>query len=340
MRTLGPALAGALLLACREPDDPLRTDLFIDICDQIFDCTCDEYPYTDRAECERVLAADHAALRGAAEALGLTLDDECVRAQHRDILERRCMTNTEYWEAGGPNPPTCERCSLAHGAVALGDPCTDYGGFSDCASGLVCHARTCVDPCRPLAAGEPCTDTPGTCGDGLFCLLHDDGRCVPFARDGEPCESAPCLDGLICKYSEAAGASLCRPVGMIGAPCFYDYDCQDGLLCFDDLAANTNLCRSPAGDGESCEDIKCAQGLSCEFEAFDARICRPTPGLGEPCTNRCDGYTYCEPVVGVTGVCRRLPGIGEPCHHGCDRNVRCDLDSGICVREQPLLCGG
>lgn len=342
MRSLAPVLATSLLLACREPDDPLRTDLFAGICAQIFSCTCDEYPYTDRAECERVLAADHAGLRGAAEALGLTLDDECVRAQHRDIFERPCMTNTEYWESGvWQQPPQCEHCSLAHGAVALGDPCTDYGGFSDCARGLVCHARTCVDPCRPLTAGELCVDTPGTCGDGLYCRELGDGRCVPFAHDGEPCKSAPCADGLICKYSATAGTSLCRPVGTIGAPCSFDYDCQDGLLCYDDLAAGASLCRSPAGDGESCKEFRCAPGLSCEIEAFDARVCRPIPRLGEPCTNRCEEYAYCDLVVGVTGVCRPLPAIGEPCFlmHLCDRNVVCDPDSDLCVREQPLICG-
>lgn len=342
MRKFAPTLATALLLACREPDDPLRTDLFADICAQIFSCTCDEYPYADRAECERVLAVDHAGLRGAAEAIGLTLDDECVRAQHRDILDRRCMTSTEYGESGiWREPPACESCSLAYGLVELGAPCTDYGGFSDCARGLVCHERRCVDPCHPLAAGEPCVDTPGTCGDGLYCRQFGDGPCVPFARDGEPCEWARCADGLACEYSETAGAELCRPVGTAGAPCTAGAHCEDGLLCVYDAAAGDWLCRPPGGDGEPCVEGKCAEGLTCEIEAFDARVCRPTPGLGEPCTKRCDGYAYCDHVVGVTGVCRRLPAIGEPCQGGyhCDRNVVCDHESGLCVREQPMLCG-
>ncbi len=88
-----------------------------------------------------------------------------------------------------------------------------------------------------IAVGDPCgLDATTTCVAGAGCLVRGDGfsyvvppgttdsnqpRCLTFANDGDPCFSAPCAPGLVCKTS----IHVCHPPTPDGQGCTQFDDC-------------------------------------------------------------------------------------------------------------------
>lgn len=337
IRRLAILALAVLPLSCRDKEEPLRTDLFADVCAQIFSCTCDEYPFADANQCEQVYAVQYAGIAASAEAAGLTVDDECIKSDSDEVFELGCKTPSEYFNDDAPpddGPPQCSYCSTAYGTVAAGQPCLDYGEFSDCARGLLCHAGACLDPCAPIAAGQPCLDVPGTCAEGLFCNFELD-RCEPPAQLGESCETTYCAADLVCTFD--GNAYTCEQAAGPGEPCDFE-SCQPGLDCVFDPNGDTATCQTPAGAGESCEFKTCADDLFCNDDGMGGYVCGTPPKVGETCTFTCVDGAYCD-YDGVDGVCKPLPGEGQPCiEFECTIGFECSEDE-ICVAEEPLICG-
>lgn len=133
------------LFACKNEVE-LRTELFTDMCTQIFSCGCQEYPYVDLAQCEEVNAVDYAGIEAAAAAAGVTVDAACLISTF-PASKYQCKTESEVYEDEGPTG--CAPCSVAYGDVPAGQACLEYDYFDNCAQGLACRRNVCVDPCAP-----------------------------------------------------------------------------------------------------------------------------------------------------------------------------------------------
>ena len=282
--------------------EPLRTDLFSEGCAQLFSCDCDEYGYADAAECEEVQATRYAGLLAVAEAADLKVDEACVKQSDVSLM-RGCKSFSEVYEDGSFETALCDyyACSVVHGTVAVGQPCVEYGAVSDCAQGLACWDKVCVDLCQPLMLGEPCSGLQA-CAEGQFCS-PDDMRCRQTSGAGEPCFGSDCAEGLTCSFSPGEGP----------------------------------VCVALSGIGESCDFSECAEGLACNYdEEAGTSTCGPLPKIGEACLGSCEEGAICE----YDGVCVALPGVGDSClglGRDCARGLLCD-NSNVCVPEQPLIC--
>jgi hypothetical protein len=166
-------------------------------------------------------------------------------------------------------------------AVDRGSPCALSLSGNPCEPGSWCDATMPANPvCRAAKGrGEGCVRdeecaggarclrnrcAAGLAGDG--CLADDDcgailacagGRCVePLAPDVACAEAGPpCAEGLACTSS--AGASLCRPRLLPGAPCGPGAACDLGRC-------EAGRCVRAAADGEACADAAaCLPGRLC-----------------------------------------------------------------------------
>lgn len=149
----------------------------------------------------------------------------------------------------------------------------------DCASTFECvvaeSACTGVTPdtlgkCKPLPKeGEPCPTTG--CAQGLVCLVTNTSVCIKLKANGEMCEnSGYCGDG----YCDAA-TSLCTARKANGAACTETNECSDGYC---DLAVMTCTARKPAGQ-------PCTSHEECQFGECDATTstCSSDSGPGPLC---------------------------------------------------------
>jgi hypothetical protein len=280
--------------------EPLRTDLFSEGCAQLFSCDCNEYGYADAAQCEEVQAAQYAGLLAIADAEDLEVDESCVK-QNDIYLMLGCKKFSEISGEGSLGTALCDyySCSVAYGTVAVGQPCVEYGAISDCAQGLTCWDKICVDLCQPAMLGEPCDGLHG-CAEGQFCS-PEDLLCRKTSGVGEPCISSVCAEGLTCSI----------------------------------LPGEDSVCVALSGIGESCDFSECAEGLACKYDE-DAGIatCGPLPKIGEACQSSCEEGAICE----YDGVCVALPGVGDSClGFACAKGLMCD-DSNVCTPEQSLIC--
>lgn len=313
-----------LVSSCK-PEESLRTDLFSDGCAQLFSCGCIGTRFDDAKQCEEVQAGQFAGTVERAEAAGLMIDEACVQAN--DIyLRLACATDED--EA----PEECSYCAVAHGTVALGQPCIDGDNSSDCAQGLRCDAEVCVDPCAKPKPGEVCRD-PITldiadCEEGLYCASS--GMCAPVAGINEPCEEAPCAEGFLC-IALVGMPLLCEPLEEEGQECISPFSCVEGLLC----DSESGTCTPRPGAGESCYSGDCTDGLSCNSDdGTGTGTCGPPPSVGESCSEKCEGEAVCS-----FGTCTALPGEGEACFNGwCAAGFKCGEDEIFCVTAQVLIC--
>lgn len=82
----------------------------------------------------------------------------------------------------------------------------------------------------------------------------------------------------------------------------------------------------------------CAHDDECYTGNCDGGTCQPLPGLGQPCTHACAGYTFCGVDPGsATDVCLGLRGAGA----SCENNDECE--DGVCVGASGSgggTCGG
>ena len=106
------------------------------------------------------------------------------------------------------------------------------------------------DPCRLIE-----------CAPGTICV---DGACIPFEED--PCE------GKVCGES----CSTCPP----GLPCpAVEEYCNEEGICSPELP----ICK----DQNTCEDIVCAPGFTCDEKTGDCVAIDKDPCIGKVCGDIC-----------------------------------------------------
>lgn len=126
--------------------------------------------------------------------------------------------------------------------------------LEECAAGLTCATRMCVDASGP---GEPCTRR-GQCPAAYACDVTS--GCVPLPRLGEACGAHGCWEG-----DCTGGVCVARGAG---APCSDDRDCV-GWCDVDPVFGSE--CVDPVAEGASCRYRReCEAGLDCRAGACRA----------------------------------------------------------------------
>ena len=313
-----------------DADGPPPLEMFREVCEPYFACTCEAYRYRDVDICMTVHRAKFAEAQGAAEAVGLHTDLECYLSQERPG-EDRCLGLSEFKalhpdEPDPREPNRCGECQAVYGELQAGDACLPYPGGSDCAQGLLCRGDpgTCVDPCNPTPLGERCWFGTTICGPGRVCDF-DEEICVELKGLGEPCSLKECADGFVCDFVEE-GELACVVPPALGASC-ETAECSPEHECI--FVDGSRTCRTIPGEGEPCE-VRCVGDLWCDYKT---KICMRWRELGDPC----DESMIC--AVGLTcdgGTCKSAPGTGEPCDEDCALGLEC-VDA-VCTPETPLIC--
>ena len=127
--------------------------------------------------------------------------------------------------------------------MAVGEACTNYGGYSDCASGLSCAEGVCYDPCDAqgdyLQEGDDCDDTNPDAGYCDYSKdLYCDAElmvCTKAPGLGQPCPGYICAAGAVCDQMDM----MCVAAPGVGEPC-PNYVCAAGATC--DTAAAEPTC--------------------------------------------------------------------------------------------------
>ncbi|MGE0785966.1 MAG: hypothetical protein AB7S26_09780 [Sandaracinaceae bacterium] len=191
-------------------------------CATAFECGCAQSVYPDEAECARSLTASVESRRGGFAAMGLVYDASCAARVVREIEVVGCLGYRPL-ELG------CEYCSLYHGSVARGEPCTNpWLLATDCAPGLECvdlgsGTLTCEDRCeafpRFVGPGEACGTGNVDCAP-LYGVCED-GTCRAWPGAGEPCDGSTCDITSYCDQT----SGTCVATASQGAAC------DDGTQC-------------------------------------------------------------------------------------------------------------
>ncbi len=167
--------------------------------------------------------------------------------------------------------------------------------------------------------------------------LREQG-CAPPTSGAVSVEKAECAGFCLTYHGETeVGQSCSLPVqGELYS------NCLQGLLCEDERCVDP--CAESGGsdtdtmlsEGETCfQDSEivgeCGEGLACD--EGDTGTCVPAPGLGEACTNRCEGNLYC-----ILDVCSEGPDLDESCYGGehCAPGLSCH--EGYCRLPEAAIC--
>jgi hypothetical protein len=273
-------------------------------CNRLEDCGCEGEWLPTHEQCVQQIENEILQLREAGQANDLTYDGACLGALLDRLDDRGCGQNPRDDDV----EDACERpCYPYHGGRAIGQSCSDFGQFSDCAQGLRCSIEfcesdpctgTCTDPCRRAAIGETCNDNP--CVDDAYC-----------AYDGTQ---------FVCR--EAPGAGDACP----------EFDCGADLLC-DPM---TMVCLRLPGVDEPCLQGSCKEGLFCVTDPFDPTVqtCKAEGGVGDACM----GHVQCESEYCPAGFCAKKPGKGDECFGVCEHGYDCDFETSTCVEATPDVC--
>lgn len=111
-------------------------------------------------------------------------------------------------------------------------------------------------------------------------------------------------------------------------------NCAQGLRCssMGDSDVCQELCPALAGEGDSCEDMDCAKGLSCSYSAGQF-TCQKAAALGESCEERgCAEGLYCSGDY----TCSKPKPVGSTCSDYDECEYECD--QGVCTAPEPLVC--
>lgn len=215
------------------------------------------------------------------------------------------------------------------GLVPNGEPCEHHEA---CVSGHFCDtSEGCAGSCGPMVTvGDACSD-PAACSDGSSCVQ---GTCQLPAGDGEDCGGGGvgCEVGLYCDGANGA-RGRCRVFNgeLVGEnrACKIDGGplCEEGLACvtviLNELIPIPELrCRPKVSEGEECAPgfpEHCADGLYCadtnimSFPPDLDGVCRPIPGVDEPCGSA-PAFEVCGPeLVCDGGTCRPRSELGSAC---------------------------
>ena len=146
---------------------------------------------------------------------------------------------------------------------------------------------------------------------------------VGTRKAGEPCLTGVECVGGACTASPEACPGKCLARGDVGATCASSLDCKRDLDC-----ANKK-CAARATEGQKCDQVSCASGLSCgpgdickarkvTGACMDSRdctgiclagMCGEPRRLGEACqSGQCLATLYCD-----AGSCKKWPGLGGAC---------------------------
>lgn len=203
--------------------------------------------------------------------------------------------------------------------TGVGGPCTSLW---DCAASLRCVAGTCTAT-GTLSLGDACSSS--FLGDVCRSGVCFEGACAEPGDMNEPCDDETCRAGLVCSWWEAEGRR-CRPLQPAGTPC-------DPTPCVVDAFCDASrTCQPRAGEGDSCADHRCGEGLFCRRTD---ETCRPFRALGETCRG---AGSYCRPGLLCQTAhepprCTEVDDVvpeGGACvsDRGCAAGTFCD--SGTC----------
>lgn len=103
-------------------------------------------------------------------------------------------------------------CAAAPEAPGIGEVCSNFGSLGQCAAGLACAS---------------CAFFPETAGCPTEPRLAE-GRCVPPAALGAPCDFRSCDAGLYCEGWAGGEPGACAPVKAEGELCDGPTQCEGG----------------------------------------------------------------------------------------------------------------
>jgi hypothetical protein len=238
------------------------------VCDLQFECVCPEDTfYQSAAQCRETTATLAESIRLTAMQNNLTWDRSCLGAV-LDIIDAAGCDPSLGQDGGQECTPPC---NYLYGMQTVGSPCRYIGSnSSDCAQGLQCQGRSCVDPCvgddgTEAGEGQSCADT-GICAEGLFCDWNV-ALCAAIPHAGQPCPSGACVEGSFCEFEDPNDPMtplVCKVPYANGEPCRGHNQCDTGYC-------PAGLCDLLPNEGESCRGTNaCAKDLDCIEE-----VCQP-----------------------------------------------------------------
>lgn len=209
-------------------------------------------PSSPDGSCKPKCGADCGADDGCGKKCGCADGLECEQGVCVDRACGPCRPNERCHDGKCECVPDCE------GHACEADGC---GGKCDCPTGTVINAagkpvpvEECKDTCKQAGwtCGELCGVDCGECGAGLACKR---GSC-----ECEPkCDGTSCSDG--CGGScDCDGSKVCNAQ----QACVGSWQCKDtcestGKTCGSICGVSCGSC----GDGQSCIDGQCREGVSC-----------------------------------------------------------------------------
>ncbi|MCP4504014.1 MAG: hypothetical protein GY822_29165 [Deltaproteobacteria bacterium] len=170
------------------------------------------------------------------------------------------------------------------------------------------------------------------------------GGCHPLAQEGESCEDAPCVAGLVCFDEVCIAPSEPEPVVVeceVANDCAIEgstsgRDCVDGqcvfMDCFVDAQCGDRICK----EGQCADAVSCSENTDCkEEERCIDGLCRaPCQGDGD-----CGGaFEVCQDGECVTQCVIDLLCFGGLCEEGVCTDPQC-ADDGDCDALQACNSG-
>jgi len=187
--------------------------------------------------------------------------------------------------ADGPAPSVCAPFAKEGASCAGGQPCPT-GLIAAMLDGKTCTCHVPCNPsqsklCAPVECGRVCVQLIDSSGSPL----PGQGACVvdTGAVEGEPCQPAPCKQGLYC-VAHSAKAAFCRKT------CTGAADCTGYKMVCVPLGSGSPLVCLPGGatvgpkEGESCAGANdyCIQDLLCDPQS---QVCRLACTPSAPCSS-------------------------------------------------------
>ncbi len=270
-------------------------------CQRLVECDCDAEYLPTQAECRAQIDGMIEQWRDEGEANGLVYDGACLGATVDALDELGC---DPIDDSNDDEAPECTpECKPYHGTKGVGDPCTRWNAFDDCAQGLDCQIEDCIDectgfcrnPCTRADVGESCDDIG--CVEGADCD-YETQTCRSHGSEGDSCSNVRCRDGLVCDFEN----DRCIELPEAGDPCFQGSCAEDAFCVVDPVDPTIQTCTAP-GD----LDAPCMGHRQCTSGYCPAGFCKELPGKGEECFGTCADGLVCRSDDGETSKCEEAP---------------------------------